>query len=311
MSVLVAGSMALDDLKTPFGRRKMALGGSAVHAGVSASFFAPVELLGAVGRDFPAEHSDFLRSRGIGLSGLEVKEGKTFHWEGFYEYDMNTAHTVRTDLNVLSEFDPKLSPAHRSCSHVLLANLDPDIQMHIIEQLDKPSMIAADTMNYWIENKKDTLLKLIPRLDVMILNEMEARQISDDPNLIKAASLILGMGCRYVIIKKGEHGALLFSKGSSFSAPSFPQDLLTDPTGAGDTFAGGFIGYLSAVAKADEESLRKAVIVGCVMASFNVEDFSLERMRTLTKDEIIARYSHIRQCASFGGLENNLFPGKE
>jgi sugar/nucleoside kinase (ribokinase family) len=311
MSVLVAGSVALDDLKTPFGERRMVLGGSAVHASVAASFFAGVELVGTAGKDFPQAHADFLSSRGIGLSGLEIKEGRTFHWEGFYEYDMNTAHTVKTDLNVLSGFDPVLSPAHKKSTHIFLANLDPEVQLRIIDQIESPLLIAADTMNYWIENKGPALKKLISRTDIMLLNEMEARQLSEEPNLIKAAAAILGMGCRYVIIKKGEHGALLFSKGLNFSAPSFPQEQLTDPTGAGDSFAGGFIGYLSAVGLSGEDHLKKAVVIGSVMASFNVEDFSLERMKTLTRDEIISRYEHIQRCVHFGGLENNLFTGKE
>ncbi|MFA5104082.1 MAG: PfkB family carbohydrate kinase [Candidatus Margulisiibacteriota bacterium] len=307
MSVLVAGSVALDDLKTPFGERKMVLGGSAVHASVSVSFFSPVELVGTAGKDFPVKHIDFLDGRGIGLSGLELKEGKTFHWEGFYEYDMNSAHTVKTDLNVLQGFDPELSAIHRKSKYVFLANLDPQIQLKIIDQLENPVIIAADTMNFWIDNKKDELLKLIKKVDVMLLNEMEARQLSQEPNLIKAAGKILKLGCRYVIIKKGEHGALLFSKKLEFSAPSFPQTELIDPTGAGDSFAGGFIGYLAATKGRSDKALKKAVVVGSVMASFNVEDFSLERMKTLKKEEISARYGHIKKCAWFDELEKNLF----
>lgn len=311
MSVLVAGSVALDDLKTPFGEKKMVLGGSAVHASVSASFFSPVELVGAAGKDFPARHMKFLNSRGIGLSGLEIKEGKTFHWEGFYEHDMNSAHTVRTDLNVLSDFYPELSGANRKREYIFLANLDPRIQLKIIDQLEAPRLIAADTMNFWIDNAREDLLRLIAKVDVMLLNEMEARQLSQEPNLIKAAGRILEFGCRYVIIKKGEHGALLFSKKLKFSALSYPQEQLIDPTGAGDSFAGGFIGYLAATGGRDDDLLKKAVVVGSVMASFNVEDFSLERMKTLKKEEIISRYERMKQCVLFGELEKNLFLGKE
>ncbi len=311
MSVLIAGSVALDDLKTPFGERKKVLGGSAVHASVSAGFFSHVELVGAAGADFPAEHTDFLRSMGIGISGLEIKEGKTFHWEGFYEYDMNSAHTVKTDLNVLAGFDPKLSGPHRKCKYVFLGNIDPQIQLKLIEQLGKPALIAADTMNFWIENKKNELFKVIKKTDVMLLNEMEVRQLSGEPNLVKAAGSILKLGCRYVIIKKGEHGALLFSKNLNFSAPSYPQSELVDPTGAGDSFAGGFIGYLAATGRLDNDAIKKAVVIGSVMASFNIEDFSLERMKTLKKEEIISRYGVIERCARFEELEKNLFEGKE
>ncbi len=311
MSVLIAGSIALDDLKTPFGERKKVLGGSAVHGSVSASFFSPVELVGVAGKDFPQEHIDFLRSRGIGTSGLQIKEGKTFHWEGFYEYDMNSAHTVRTDLNVLSGFDPKLSAAQKKCKYVFLANIDPEIQLRIVEQLESPALIVADTMNFWIENKKDDLIKLIKRVDVMLLNDTEARQFSGDPNLIKSGNKMLGLGCRYAIIKKGEHGALLFSKKLNFSAPSYPQTELIDPTGAGDSFAGGFIGYLDAVRSDDDETFKKAMVIGSVMASFNIEDFSLERMRTLREEEIVSRYAEMEQCVRFGELEKNLFGGKE
>lgn len=309
MSVLIAGSIALDNLRTPFGTRNYVLGGSAIHSAVAASFFNDVELLGVVGEDFPKKHIDFLKSRKINTDGLKVLPGKTFHWEGYYEYDMNVAHTLRTDLNVLANFDPVLTDKQKKCPYVFLANLDPDIQLKIVSQLEKPKLVVADTMNYWIENKRRSLENLLSKIDILVINDMEARELSKEPNLIKASKIILGYGCKNVIIKKGEHGALLFSNEFSFSTPSHPQMELIDPTGAGDSFAGSFIGYLSAVGKIDWENLKKAVIIGCVIASFNVEDFSIERLKTLTKEEILSRYSSMRENISFGDIEENLIRG--
>ncbi len=306
MSVLIAGSIALDNLRTPFGSRNYVLGGSAVHASLAASFFSPVEIVGVVGEDFPKEYLDFLNSKGINTNGIKVLKGKTFHWEGFYEYDMNMAHTLRTDLNVLASFDPVLLPEQKKTPYIFLANLDPDIQMKILAQLENKSLVVADTMNYWLENKKPSLLKLISMVDILVINDMEARELTQEPNLIKAAQIILGYGCKYVIIKKGEHGALLFSNKFAFSAPSHPQTELVDPTGAGDSFAGALIGYLSAVKDINFESLKKAVIIGSVIASFCVEDFSIERTKNLTKKEILMRYSSMRENVAFGDIESNL-----
>ncbi len=302
MSVLIAGSIALDDLKTPFGERKDILGGSGTHSSISASFFSGVKLVGVVGKDFPKEHLDLFRSKGVDIEGLKISDGKTFHWEGFYEYDMNQAHTIKTDLNVLGSFDPRLPGSYKDSEYIFLANLDPDIQMRIIEQLNAPKFVVADTMNFWISNKKDALKKLMKHLDVMLMNDMEARQFSGQSNLIKAAAYILGTGCRYVIIKKGEHGALLFSKDTHFSAPSYPQENLIDPTGAGDSFAGGFIGYIAKKGVADVSTIKKAIIIGSVMASFNVEDFSLDRLRTLKRTDITSRYDLMKKCVQFDDL---------
>jgi sugar/nucleoside kinase (ribokinase family) len=307
MSVLIAGSVALDCLKTPFGKRKNILGGSAVHAGVAASFYSPVALVGVVGRDFPKKYIDFLESRHIDLSGLKISHGKTFHWDGFYEYDMREAHTIRTELNVLSGFNPVLSEDHKKCKFVFLANLDPDIQLKILSQMKSPTLKVADTMNYWIKNKPASLKKVIKNVDVMLLNDTEARQFMREPNLIRASYGILGLGVKYVIIKKGEHGALLFSKNIHFSAPSYPQNNLIDPTGAGDSFAGGFVGYLAKSGSVNESNIKKAIIVGSVMASFNVEDFSLDRMRTLGHKKIISRFNQFRKFSKFGKLPVNCF----
>jgi len=302
MSVLIAGSVALDDLKTPFGEKKNILGGSAVHASVSASFFTPVDLVGVVGKDFPKEHIDFLESRRIGLDGLKITDGKTFHWDGYYEFDMNEAHTIKTDLNVLADFDPVLNDRQKNSDFVFLANLTPGTQLNIISQLKKPKLIMADTMNFWIEHSRQQLIEVVKKTDIMLLNESEARQLMGTPNLITAAKELIKLGAKCVIIKKGEHGALLFTKTLHFSAPSFPQENLTDPTGAGDSFAGGVIGYLAKSDDLSDLNIKRAVIIGSVMASFNVEDFSLDRLRRLSEREITERYEMIRKYSIFDCL---------
>lgn len=304
MTTLIAGSVALDNIKTPFGERKKILGGSAVHSSISAAFYSPVSLLGTVGEDFPEEYVELLKSKNIDVSGLSTVKGKTFHWDGFYEYDMNQAHTIKTELNALLDFKCDLSDRYRKSKYVFLANLDPSIQLKIISQLAPGSFTCADTMNYWIENKKEELIEVIKKVDVMLLNDMEARQLINVPNLIVAARHILKLGPKHVIIKKGEHGALLFSKDFIFFAPSYPQENLIDPTGAGDTFAGGFIGYLARTNDLNEPNIRKAVIVGSVMASFNVENFSYHRMKTLKFKEIINRFTEIKKCSDFEEWEN-------
>lgn len=306
MSLLIAGSIALDNVKTPFGNKVNILGGSASHASLSASFFSPVNLVGVVGEDFPKSHLQFLKSKGIDIKGVKIQKGKTFHWEGFYEYDMNQAHTVRTDLNVLQSFDPVIPKEYLDSKYVFLANLDPDIQLKIISALKAPKLIVCDTMNFWIENKPKALKQVIKRSDIVLMNDMEARQLSKEPNLIVAASKILRLGARCVIIKKGEHGALLFSKGIHFSAPSYPQDKLIDPTGAGDSFAGGLIGYLSRSKDLSISNLKKAIIVGSVMASFNVEDFSLNALKKLTFKNIIKRFEKFKRFSEFESLQEDV-----
>ena len=299
MPVLIVGSVALDNVKTPFGEKENILGGSAVHASVAASFFSKVDLVGVVGEDFPKEHVKFLESRGIDLAGLQITKGKTFHWDGFYEYDMNQAHTLDTQLNVFEKFDPRIPDRSKGNEFVFLANMDPELQLKVIESLDKPKMIVADTMNFWIDTKKHALLDVVKKADVMLLNDMEARQLMGVPSVVVAAKKLLALGAKSVIIKKGEHGALYFSKDCHFSAPSYPQENLKDPTGAGDSFAGGFIGYLAKSVDLGKENIKKAVIIGSVMASFNVEDFSLDRMRTLKEKEINARFDEFVRFSRF------------
>lgn len=304
MSLLIVGSMALDSIRTPFGEKKDILGGSAVHAAVSSSFFTATAMIGPVGNDFPPEHLDFLKSRNIDLSALQKIDGATFRWGGFYEYDMNQAHTLETRLNILARFDPKIPEALREAPYVFLANLDPEIQLKVIDQLKKPKLLAADTMNFWIESKREALHEVIKKVDFMLMNDSEIRQFMETPNLPLAARRLIQLGSKGVIIKKGEHGALLFTDSSHFSAPSYPQDMLRDPTGAGDSFAGGFMGYLAKTDNATESNLRKAVILGSVMASFNVEDFSLDRLKRLKHKEIMLRFDEFRRFSEFEALEH-------
>lgn len=302
MSVLVVGSIALDSVKTPFGEKKEILGGSAVHAAVSASFFTTTTLIGPVGNDFPSEHVDFLKSRNINLSALQKIDGPTFRWGGYYEYDMNQAHTIETRLNVLAGFDPEIPGPLRDSPFVFLANLDPELQLKIISQLKGHKLLAADTMNYWIESKRAVLHEVVKKVDFMLMNDAEIRQFMKTPNIPLAAQRLIKLGCKGVIIKKGEHGALLFTDSAHFSAPSYPQDMLRDPTGAGDSFAGGFLGYLAKTEDLSEGNIRKAVIIGSVMASFNVEDFSLDRMKRLKHKEIILRFEEFRRFSEFEAL---------
>lgn len=302
MSLLVFGSIALDSIKTPFGDKKEILGGSAVHAAVSSSFFTATTLIGPLGNDFPAEHIEFLKTRDIDLSAVHRLDGPTFRWGGYYEYDMNQAHTLDTQLNVLARFDPVVPEGLRDTPYVFLANLDPELQLKVISQLKGPKLLAADTMNFWIESKREALHEVVKKVDFMLINDAEIRQFMETPNLPLAAQRLLKLGCKGVIIKKGEHGALLFTNSYHFSAPSYPQDQLRDPTGAGDSFAGGFMGYLAQTDDLDERNVRRAVIVGSVMASFNVEDFSMDRLKRLKKKEVTERFDEFRRFASFESI---------
>ncbi len=299
VDVIMVGTVALDSVRTPFGEVKETLGGSAVYAAVAANTFAKVGLVGVIGKDFPKKHLDFLAKKGIDLAGLETLKGDTFRWEGYYEYDMNQAHTVDTRLNVLSLFNPDLPEAYRKANYVFLANTDPEIQMNVFKQIRKPKLVMLDTMNFWIDNKKDALEKIIGKVDVMLTNDAEARQFFGTPNLVKARKAFLDMGPKAVIIKKGEHGALLFTDGQCFSAPAYPLENLVDPTGAGDSFAGGFIGWLAKTDDISPRNMRKAVIFGSAIASYNAEDFSLNKLKTITHDDIFNRYMRFQDIASF------------
>jgi sugar/nucleoside kinase (ribokinase family) len=302
MSIVVVGTVAFDTVETPFGHGDNVLGGSATYFSTSASFFTDVSLVAVVGEDFPAEHVSFLQSRNIDTTGLQRIPGKTFHWSGRYGYDLNEAQTLDTQLNVLSDFQPNLPESYRDAEYLFLANIDPDLQMQVLEQVKKPKLVACDTMNFWISSKPDALKKVLQKVDIVVINEGEARQFTGEVNLVKAARQIIALGCKRLVIKRGEYGVLMFTADTVFGAPAYPLEDVFDPTGAGDTFAGGFMGYLANTGDLSEEGLRQAIIIGSVMASFNVEDFSLERMKRLEYKEIEARFKSFRSLTSFKNI---------
>jgi sugar/nucleoside kinase (ribokinase family) len=301
MSLLAVGSLAMDTIETPFGRVENVLGGSATYIATAASYFVtPIRLVGVVGGDFPKEYIDFLESREIDLEGLQVvKNGKTFRWGGRYQYDLNTRETLFTELNVFEHFDPVIPPAFRKSTYICLGNIDPDLQRKVLEQIEKPRLVVGDTMNFWIKGKKKELLATLKRMDIVIINDAEARQLTEEANLIKAAKAIIRMGPKMVIIKKGEHGALLVTDRTIFSAPAYPLEIINDPTGAGDAFAGGFIGWIAKTDDFSEENCKRAVIYGSALASFCVENFSLNRLKDLTSIEIQDRFREFRELSKF------------
>ena len=299
MSILVVGSTALDTIKTPFGKAERILGGSAIYFSLSAINFAPVSIVAVVGEDFPKKHIQFLQDKGIDTQGLNIESGKTFHWEGEYSWDFSNPKTIKTDLNVFADFDPKIPKDYQNSNYIFLANIDPTIQMKVLNQIKKPKLIACDTMNYWIENKRTELLKLFKRIDILIINETESRELTNQNNLIKAAKDLLKLGPKIIVIKKGEHGVLVFTENSIFTTPAYLMESISDPTGAGDTFAGGFIGYLAKSKKLNQESLRKAAIYGTIMATFAVEDFSLRKLGKISKVDIDERIRKFKQITSF------------
>jgi len=299
VSLLVVGSVALDSVKTPFGEIKEGLGGSATYFSIAAGCFSKVRLVAVVGEDFPAKHVSFLKSRGVDLRGLSRAKGKTFRWKGFYGDDMNEAKTLRTDLNVFETFRPELPPPYKDTPFVFLANIDPDLQRNVVEQIPDPYLVACDTMNYWISSKPEALRKTLSRVDILFVNEGEARQLAGGSNLLKAARRLLSMGPATVVIKRGEYGALLFRKDSLFWAPAYPLETVKDPTGAGDSFAGGFMGYLSLRKGITETRLRRALIYGSIMASFNVEAFSLNRLRKINREDVEQRFRAFRGLVRF------------
>jgi len=289
--LLVVGSVALDTVETPFGKVQEVLGGSATYFSYSASFFTRVRLLANVGDDFPAQHVAVLRDRGVDVGGLTTMPGRTFRWAGAYGYDLNEARTLETQLNVLAEFRPSLDDRLRKTPFLFLANIDPELQLGVLRQMaERPKLVALDTMNFWIHGKRDALLRVLAEVDVVTINDGEARQLSGEPNLVKAARAIESMGPKAVVVKRGEYGALMVTDGAFFIVPAFPVETVFDPTGAGDTFAGGFMGYLSGQEQVTPAAMRRAMVNGSVMASFTVEDFSLNRLKRLTPTEIADRY---------------------
>jgi sugar/nucleoside kinase (ribokinase family) len=301
MSLLVVGSMAFDSIKSPFGEVERVVGGSATYFSLAASYLAPVRMVSVVGRDFPKAVLELLASRRIDTGGIEVAAGDTFHWKGYYDFDLNTAHTVKTDLNVFSDFAPVLPEAYRDSEFVFLGNIAPSIQLDILRQVRKPRLVALDTMNYWISSALPQLEEVVSKVDIVVVNEGEIRELTGEYNLVKAARAVLSRGPKRVVIKRGEYGVLQVAGHHLFAAPAYPLETIFDPTGAGDSFAGGFMGYLASRGGAalDEMDYRVATMYGSAIASFTVEAFSTERLQSLSQAEISARLDAFRSLTEF------------
>jgi sugar/nucleoside kinase (ribokinase family) len=298
----VVGSVAFDAVKTPFGERERILGGSATYFSVAASFFTDVRLVAVVGEDFGPSDEAVFQEREIDTSDLERVSGKTFHWSGEYGYDLNVAHTRDTQLNVFADFKPKLSAAAKETPYLFLGNIQPQLQVDVREQVGA-RLVAADTMNYWINNTPAELAEMLKHIDILVINDAEAREIAKEANLVRAARRILSMGPSRLVVKRGEYGAAMFTRESYFATPAYPLEEVFDPTGAGDSFAGGFMGYLAATNAVNEAAFRRGIIYGSVMASFNVEEFGCERMRRLTHNDINARFRELRVFSNFEEAE--------
>jgi sugar/nucleoside kinase (ribokinase family) len=299
MSILVVGSVAFDSVKTPFGEAKEILGGSATYFSVAASFFSRVKLVAVVGADFADENLEVFRKHAIDTRGLQQVPGRTFRWSGEYGFALNEAKTLDTQLNVFESFRPEIPDVYRDSEYVFLGNIDPILQREVLSQVRKPKLVACDTMNYWIQSKLEELKKTLALVDILIINDAEARMLTGQSNLTKASKEIRSWGPKALVVKKGEYGVGLFMDGSIFGAPAFPLEEVFDPTGAGDSFAGGFVGYLAKAGRFDDATIRKAVIYGSVMASFNVEDFSLNRLKNLSSAAIKQRYQEFKQLTHF------------
>lgn len=299
MTVLVVGSIALDSIETPFGKADEVMGGSGTYFAASASHLTPVRLVGVVGHDYPLDRLRRLESRGVDLAGVERMDGPSFRWRGRYRHDLNSAETLETHLGVFSRFEPKIPPEWRRPDFLFLANIDPRLQLAVLRQVERPRLVASDTMNFWIESRRPELLELLRQVDLVTLNDGEARQLTEKTNLVQAARWIMERGPRHVIIKKGEHGAFLFSPDRIFFAPAYPLESVFDPTGAGDSFAGGFIGYLARAGDLSDAAMRRAVIHGSAMGSFAVEQFSIDRILEVTHDQIRDRVREFRQLVAF------------
>ena len=305
MSLLVVGSVAYDGIETPFGKTDRILGGSATYISLTSSFFSnDVNLVGVVGKDFDSEDIELFKENNIDLEGLQVdKSGDTFFWKGKYHYDLNNRDTLDTQLNVFEHFNPLIPESYKNSKYVALGNIEPGLQLKVLDQVSEPELVVMDTMNFWIEGTPDALKKTLKRIDMLVVNDSEARELTGEPNLIKAAGMIHEMGPKHLIIKKGEHGALLFSGGEIFSAPAYPVIDIFDPTGAGDTFMGGLLGWISYTDDLTPVNLRRAVIFGSVMASFCVEKFGPERLKTLKEDEIYDRYKQFQALSEIPGYQ--------
>ena len=299
MTVLVVGSVALDSVETPFGKADDVLGGSGTFFSAAASLLTPVQLVGVVGDDYPIAKLAPLGERGVDLSGLERADGASFRWRGRYRHDLNSAETLETHLGVFSRFSPKIPDAFKSAPFVFLANIDPRLQLDVLHQVNRPKLVACDTMNFWIESRRPELMELLKHVDLITVNDGEARQLSEKANLVQAARWIMAHGPKHVIIKKGEHGAFMFTEDTIFFAPAYPLESVFDPTGAGDSFAGGFIGYLAKTGDLSEGNMRRAVVYGSAMGSFAVEKFSIDRLLEVTRDDLAGRIRDFRKLVAF------------
>ena len=299
MSILCVGSVALDSVETPFGKAERVLGGSAVYFSAAASLFHPVGIVGVVGDDYPTSDLDFLASRGVDLSGIEHAAGKSFFWAGKYHYDLNTRDTLDTQRGVFADFDPKIPASYRDARFVFLGNIDPQLQFDVLEQVAAPEVVACDTMNFWIEGSREALLRLLPRVRILMVNDEEVRQLAGEASLQRAARWVQDLGPEIVIVKKGEHGAILFGKDWLFYTPGYPLEEVFDPTGAGDSFAGGFMGHLASEGAVTPAALRRAMVFGSALGSFACERFSVDRLRDLTPDDVRARVEEFRRITSF------------
>jgi sugar/nucleoside kinase (ribokinase family) len=299
MSLLVVGSVALDTIETPFGQASDALGGSATFFSAAASLFCPVKLVGVVGSDYPLEQLQFLVERGVDLAGLEQVEGESFRWSGVYSFDLNSRETRETRLGVFADFKPKIPSGFQASEWVFLGNIDPVLQLDVLRQVRSPRLVACDTMNYWINGKRDDLLKLLARVDLVLLNDTEARELTGDPNLLRAARWIQRHGPKLVVVKKGEHGAILFAQDLIFFTPGYPLEDVNDPTGAGDAFAGGFMGYLAHCGSLAPPDLRRAMVYGSALGSFAVERMGIDRLRSLRASEVHDRVRNFRELTAF------------
>jgi len=294
MSVLVVGSVALDTIENRFGKVDDSPGGSALYFSSAASLFSSVNVVGVVGSDFDFSIIDFLKNRNVDINGIYVEDGKTFRWGGKYHFDINKRDTIFTDLNVFENFKPNIPEPYKNSEYVFLANIAPDLQLQVLDQINKPKLVVLDTMNFWISSQRDKVEEVIKRSDIIILNDEETREFTENPNLLEAGKEILNLGPKYLIIKKGEHGAVLLGKDSFFTVPAFPVDIVKDPTGAGDSFAGGFVGYLAKEQNLEQSTLRRAVVFGSVIASFSVEDFSFNKLKNLSANDLQHRFDKMK-----------------
>ncbi|PIN99254.1 MAG: sugar kinase [Candidatus Diapherotrites archaeon CG10_big_fil_rev_8_21_14_0_10_31_34] len=299
IDVLIVGSMGLDDIETPFGKILNTLGGSAVYSSIASSFFSKTGIVGVIGKDFPQAHLDLMERKGINLTGVKKKEGKTFHWSGKYEFDLNSAITLNTELNVMESFEPKIPEEYKKAKYVFLGNIDPEIQLNVLDQIKNPELVVSDTMNYWIQHKQGQVKEVVKAVDIALMNDGEARELFGTTNLVKAAKEILKLDSKYAIIKKGEHGAVMFTEDKHFSLPGYPLEDIKDPTGAGDSFAGALIGYLAKEKQVNETNIRRAMVYGSIIASLEAEGMGVTNMDFITQFKIKERFQEFKKFMQF------------